>query len=391
MLAAALALLFASGAAWDASLHFEVRRPSPAVPQPDTPEVEADPVLEVKSAPGEFSGQLAYSPRFVIGGAAGAQPSAFNLLHALEAWQAAPKLVLRAEESAGYGSSIVSLLGPAAAISGGGAGGIPTTPATPEILPQVTRIQTINLLGGGSAVAGLAPDLALSGAASFGVSGGTNGASRAVMPLQHTPSGRAELDWSPTRLDSLSLTGNATGSLAGPRQQSELYSATLGWQRKFTRETQGSASFGIDYSHSLVAGDPDPEAAVLPQGAAALNIDFSEREHPLTLHLQAADTSAIDPLTIRVYQRAQGTLAFDLRPTPELLLTASGLAARAYGVIAGSMAQTDLRASWAFSKKIALTGGARAAWLAAALAPAGLAGFQWTAYIAIDLSDTGGL
>jgi len=390
---ACICLLLALGGTWDLGLRLEVRRPSPTIPMPDSPEVEADPTIDVRSAPGDYEASGGYDPRIVMGGIAGSTVTALHRFHADESMLLSPRVRLQMEEHAEFGSSIISLLGPAATPTS------PTTPvqpATPELLPAAQIIHSVNLSAGLSLASALSARFTNTLGAAFFLSGGFGAASRAILPLQHGPLVHEQLDYALSRIDSLSATMDGSESIVSGDQRAGLLGIMAGYHRRFTQDVRAELAAGISLADATLPGartppdaGPGSEQATVPLGAAALYIDLPDRTLPMTFSLHATNTNAISPLTIGIYQRAQGDAALDVRPLPELLLSASGLVARAYGSLAGSMAQTELRAAVQPARFLQFVVGARAAWLSTALAPAGLAGFQWTAYFAVAAVETG--
>ena len=385
MLGAMAALLVASGAAWDLGLHLETRAPPPTAPSPGVPDVEADPTLAVHEAGGPFEWAASYSPRFVEGGSTDGQ---LTSLHALEASQTYAEHRLwrfQLTEQASYGTSVVSLLGPTSTTTDTGS---PAPPSNPEILPGASTVTTMNLGGSARGEMHFSPTSSASASAGFSVSGGL-GSSRALIPLQHQPAARGEFDQALARTDSIAGTLSFTESRSGPSMQSSVGTAAASWHHSFTASATGDAVLGLDDSRTLTPGQPET-SALLPRASLAAAMTLPDRGLPLSLSVHAMNSSAVDPLTIRTYQRFEGGASCDLRaPVPGLALSLQGLVARAYGVLAGDLAQGELRGEWAIGPRMRLVAGGRMAWLTAALAPPGMSGLQWTAYLSLELAASG--
>ena len=382
-------------------------------PQSTTPsavtDVEIDPTVGVRIPWSSSSLTLSYDPRiFIVASSTTASPGAVarkvSYLHkaylsAEETIHARWKLYFNGRGAYGdYDFLPLSTVIP-------GATGTPATPGnpvpgapTPAVplpgagsLPDVRFLKVVDLVGGAGVAHTFSRTLSWRLAGGYSVSGGADSDAQAVLPLQKGPMASTGPEWSVSPNDSLTALLNASYSqFIGP-QFSQAPTATLvdltgGWSHRWTPSWQTDLFAGASGFHATGPGRP-VQNSILPIAGFIVTHVLYGHSGNVRNTLQVRVVPLPDRLNGIVNERFETILISSLPLAERLWLDTSGGAAVTF-----SINQLDVRVegrlSYAFMPQLAISLGARAAWLEGSTL-LGPGGFGWLGFLNLSVYALG--
>lgn len=192
---------------------------------------------------------------------------------------------------------------------------LPEGSSSIQRLPAAVPLAYMSARGGAIVTHTPAPRWALDGAFEYSVAGGTDAASRAVVPLQSGPHGALGATYSLTRIDHLATALDASYALFSSGPEATVGLATETWRRALSRRTDSSFGLGIAGTISRDGSAAEPRYGAYPVAEAALSHRAPDR---LDARFSLALAPVVDRLSGRVDERLQGAAAATWSFAPRL-------------------------------------------------------------------------
>jgi hypothetical protein len=271
--------------------------------------------------------------------------------------------------------------------------GVNTLPSTVG-LPDQRYVNVIDADGSLGFVYSVSPRLRWNLSGGFGVSGGNDRDSQAVLPRGRGPTATTGLRWDASPLDSVgpALSGSYTEFTTGSKTAiGDLVAAwTRSWSRTVTTDLFAGVGFTWDRMAPPSAGQPQPVTRTwAPSVGFGIRRSTQRPTGGTVISLAVVYTPQTDALGNGVYQQVNAVVRGSLAPNEHLSfdLTAAGS-----DQVNGPQRDVRLegRISWAPVREVYLATGVRTAWLEGSTL-LGPAGFGWQAFVSISAStgDTG--
>jgi hypothetical protein len=270
-------------------------------------DVEATPTAALRLRSPTWEASLGYAPRFTL---RQVDPRAsFEVLHAatLAASWRRPRTTLSLQGRGTYGTESFASLALQTAPSG-----------SPQLdrLPETTRIDYASLRAGATLRHAASRRWLITGSVGYSLGGGTDDASRTVIPFQSGPYGSLGAEAALTRKDRLVSTLQASHARFSSGPEITVIEASEAWRRTLTRRTESSLRAGVAGAlhHSFDSGAR--RAALYPVAEATLLHTLPADR--LALRASVWIAPVVDRLSGLVDERLQGAVSGTWNVTPRL-------------------------------------------------------------------------